>query len=346
MSRMTSSESEYCSDDLGAEESSSTPPPMKVCPTSFFSSPVISGGSKKIKVQVDSANEELLSSLKHSDSSTIELLSDGRTRVSSPVLFVKRKRESDCTKINNVNTTITPNITFASSEDDEEEPIKTVDPIAIASVTKKRLCIGKADNVLNRDQTQSEIEIRRSDNTPCKKVLLHNIHPLRQYFHARTNQPILTGRELLDDDDDDCEDDWHHTMSEKLIDSFDDVSQKEKNFMKLWNRHIKCHHVIADRDIPQKVESFIASHRDKLKEGELRNQTLLHLLNLLDFGLISSNFLTVCMIMYDDGVMPCSVDNNDWVRLHVCDVCKAKAFETIEEAIEHERECVNAGKSF
>ena len=223
MSRMTSSESEYCSDDLGAEEASSTPPPMKVCPTSFFSSPVISGGSKKIKVQVDSTNEELLSSLKHSDSSTNELLSDGRTRVSSPVMFVKRKRESDCTKINNVNTTITPNITFASSEDDEEEPIKTVDPIAIASVAKKRFCIGKADNVLNRDQT-SEIEIRRSDNTPCKKELLHNIHPVRQYFHARTNQPILTGRELLDDgDDDDCEDVWHHTMSEKLIDSFDDV---------------------------------------------------------------------------------------------------------------------------
>ena len=342
MSRTTSSESEYCSDDLGAEESSSTPPPMKVCPTSFFSSPVISGGSRRIKVQVDSANNEELSSLKHSDSSTLELLSDGRTRVSSPVLLVKRKRESGCTKINNVNTTITPKITFASSEDDEEEPI-SVHPIAIASVTKKRLCIGKADNVLNPYQTQSEIEISRSDNTTCKKELLHNVRPLRQYFHARTNQPILNGRELLDDDD--CEDDWKHTMSEKLIDSFDDVSQKEKQFMKLWNRFIKCHHVIADRDIPRKVESFIASHRDKLKESELRNQTLLHLLNLLDFGLISSNFLTVCMMMYDDGVMPCSVDNNDWVRLYVCDVCKAKAFETIEEATEHERECVNAGKS-
>ena len=348
---MTSSESDYCSDDLGAEESSSsTPPPIKVCPTSFFSSPVISGDSKRIKV--DSANEEL-SSLKHSDSSTLELLSDGRTRVSSPVLFVKRKRESACTKINVqnklsfplLNTTITPKITF-TSEDDEEEAIKTVDPITIASVTKKRLCIGKGDNVLtNRDQTQSELETKRSDNTKCKKELLHNIHPLRQYFHARTNQPILSGRELLDDDDD-CEDDWQHKMSEKLIDSFDDVSQKEKQFMKLWNRFIKCHHVIADRDIPRKVESFIASHRDKLKEGELRNQTLLHLLNLLDFGLISSNFLTVCMIMYDDGDMSCSVDNNDWVRLHVCDVCKAKAFETIEEATEHERGCVNAGKSF
>ena len=134
-------------------------------------------------------------------------------------------------------------------------------------------------------------------------------------------------------------------MSEKLIDDFEDVSKKEKQFMKLWNRYIRCHHVIADRDIPWKVERFILTNREKLKEGDLRMNLLLHLSNLWDFGLISSRLVSICMMLYDDGEMP-SRHDDDWVRLYVCDVCKMKGFESLEEATEHESKCTSSsGKS-
>jgi len=61
--------------------------------------------------------------------------------------------------------------------------------------------------------------------------------------------------------------------------------------------------VIADRDIPRKVESFIVMNREKLREGDLRINLLLHLSNLWDASLISSNRISSCMTIYDDGDM-------------------------------------------
>lgn len=124
--------------------------------------------------------------------------------------------------------------------------------------------------------------------------------PIRQYFCPRTNQPLASATEIQDQSG--CEDveNWLHEMSESLINQFDDVSDKEKKFMNLWNRFIKCHHVIADRDLPRKVETFILMNRDKLKGADLRMNLLLHLSNLWDFGLISSNRISAFMAIYDD----------------------------------------------
>ena len=124
--------------------------------------------------------------------------------------------------------------------------------------------------------------------------------PIRQYFCPLTNQPFASATELQDHSG--CEDveNWLHEMSESLINDFNDVSDKEKKFMNLWNRFIKCHHVIADRDIPRKVETFILMNRDKLKDADMRLNLLLHLSNLWDFGLISSNRISAFMAIYDD----------------------------------------------
>ncbi|KAK1748482.1 polycomb protein Suz12 [Skeletonema marinoi] len=144
--------------------------------------------------------------------------------------------------------------------------------------------------------------IKRGESTSGKELPI--TRPIRQYFHARTNQPFASARELQDDSD--CEDtnDWLHALSESLINDFDDVSDKEKTFMNLWNRFIKCHNVIADRDIPRRVETFILMNRDKLIGADLRMNLLLHLSNLWDYGLVSKHRISSCMAMYDDGEMP------------------------------------------
>ncbi|KAL7538221.1 hypothetical protein ACHAXR_009031 [Thalassiosira sp. AJA248-18] len=88
-------------------------------------------------------------------------------------------------------------------------------------------------------------------------------------------------------------------MSSELLDEFEDVSAREKVFMKLWNRFIKSKHVIADRHVPRKCHEFILEHGKQLREGGLRLNLLLHLFNLWDSGVISSDRILSSMAMFD-----------------------------------------------
>ena len=128
--------------------------------------------------------------------------------------------------------------------------------------------------------------------------------PMRQYFHSRTNLPMSHGEWMVDSDDE-IDETWLHEMSSELLDELEDVSPKEKQFMKLWNRFIKSNHLIADRDMPEKCDEFIAIHRKQLLNAGLRLNLLLHLFNLWDSGVISSNRIFHCMSMFDAG------ENND-----------------------------------
>lgn len=49
---------------------------------------------------------------------------------------------------------------------------------------------------------------------------------------------------------DEIDDEWAQTLSEKLMDEFEDVSASEKLLMKLWNRHLKFPPVLADAQLP------------------------------------------------------------------------------------------------
>ena len=128
--------------------------------------------------------------------------------------------------------------------------------------------------------------------------------PMRQYFHSQTNLPMSHGEWMVDSDDE-IDETWLHEMSSELLDELEDVSAKEKQFMKLWNRFIKSNHLIADRDMPAKCHEFIVIHRKQLLNAGLRLNLLLHLFNLWDSGVISSNRILHCMSMFD------AVENND-----------------------------------
>jgi len=138
-------------------------------------------------------------------------------------------------------------------------------------------------------------------NTRNKKRLQRDAVPLRQYYRARTGLPMAPG-EWNEDSDDEIDESWLHGMSESLMDEFEDVAAKEKVFMKMWNRYIKCTHVIGDRDMPRKCHEFVAQHKKQLHEGGLRLNLLLHLFNLWDSGVISSNRILSCMSLFDDEV--------------------------------------------
>ena len=142
----------------------------------------------------------------------------------------------------------------------------------------------------------------QSNNAPASAIssyLPTDRVPIRQYFHSRTNLPLEDWNS--DDSDDEPDEEWLHKMSSDLIAEFEDISEREKKFMQMWNRFIRSHIVIADKDIPGKCQEFVSSHIEELKAEKMRNNLLLHLMNLWDFGVISRNLLLQLMNIWDSG---------------------------------------------
>ena len=250
-----------------------TPPPRqskrieKVSPSTFFSSPVIDLTKHNNIIETSAAVALEMDYSLHSEERSIQ----------SCKVVARQMKRTNLEMIDILSTS------------EEEETIATTSKAA----KKRRLVTSTSTEKPNIIQDSN----LRSD-TPSIKQLTRNYH------HARTNQPCASAMGPQDDCEDDSE--WLHTRSESLINEFDDVSEKEKKFMNLWNRFIKCHHVIADRHIPLKVENFVLRNRYELKGHDLRMNLLLHLSNLWDFGLVSKHKLLSCMAIYDDVELSCS----------------------------------------
>lgn len=75
--------------------------------------------------------------------------------------------------------------------------------------------------------------------------------------------------------------------------------------MKLWNHFAHSHTIIADRSMPERCLAFIKEHAVKLKAEDLRQELVLHLHNLWDHGVVSSDDVVACMMEYDS--------TGDWV---------------------------------
>jgi hypothetical protein len=282
--------------DLGGSPSDSLPKKMKnLSPETFFSSPVIdltrssSDSSRKMIISGATSSKVGQATMRQvAAASGSHCSSDSEFPDETKAVVIETKRK--CKEI----------IEIASTS--EEEDVEKTNAFASHTARKNRVInsstIRTQDVENGRGRAPKITAIKRSGSIEEPIT-----NPLREYFHARTNQPIASATDFQDDTDCEDADDWLHAISEKLIDDFDDVSEKEKKFMNLWNRFIKCHHVIADRDIPRKVESFIVMNREKLREGDLRINLLLHLSNLWDASLISSNRISSCMTIYDDGDM-------------------------------------------
>lgn len=124
-------------------------------------------------------------------------------------------------------------------------------------------------------------------------------YPIRQYYHSKTMQPMAPGEWDIDSDEE-ADDSWSKTLAEKVLKELGDVSPKEKIFFNLWNRFMKSDVVIKDKDIPDKCEQFLDACFKQLIEHDLRNQFLLHLMNLWDSMLMPSDRMLALMGKYDD----------------------------------------------
>lgn len=107
----------------------------------------------------------------------------------------------------------------------------------------------------------------------------------------------------------------------QLIDEFEDVTIEEKEFMKLWNRHVHSYRsvcpllvaahvpsltplvpprsVYSDASMPSVCVEFARAVGPVLVRHGLRHNFVLHLLNLWDNALINTQLISQCIDIVD-----------------------------------------------
>eukprot|EP00546_Thalassionema_frauenfeldii_P011571 CAMPEP_0178926710 /NCGR_PEP_ID=MMETSP0786-20121207/18706_1 /TAXON_ID=186022 /ORGANISM="Thalassionema frauenfeldii, Strain CCMP 1798" /LENGTH=482 /DNA_ID=CAMNT_0020601907 /DNA_START=166 /DNA_END=1614 /DNA_ORIENTATION=+ len=169
--------------------------------------------------------------------------------------------------------------------------------------------IAEMDTATIRKKTRFLTELG-ADEFTLQHFIPNNNTPIRQYYHSRSNEPMLEGEWDIDSDEEDDEN-WLVRMSEELLDEFEDVTASEKCFTKLWNRFIRKHIVTPDLEIPAKCMEFLNVFGPDLVRMELRQELLLHLCGLWDSGLISSSHLSQLMTKFDEIRRSTNVCNED-----------------------------------
>jgi hypothetical protein len=90
----------------------------------------------------------------------------------------------------------------------------------------------------------------------------------------------------------------------------DEVLKEEKVFFIMWNRFVHSNTALADSHIPKLCANFVSKYRDEIIRQHLRDQLLLHLMNMWDNQLLSWKMIIDLMYFFDYGV-PKRSDNAD-----------------------------------
>lgn len=111
--------------------------------------------------------------------------------------------------------------------------------------------------------------------------------------------PLLRTHALRANQNDNVFFQCHYTDSCQLLDEFEDVSDDEKRFLKLWNNFIRSCTLISDASIPSRCMHFVQKYANEMHQLGLRNELLLHLTNFWDYGLISPGHVETCLKLFD-----------------------------------------------
>ena len=130
-----------------------------------------------------------------------------------------------------------------------------------------------------------------------------------RYYHSRTCLPMskkIFKREdkstIPDSDDDDKEQEEMWDEEDALyIDEYVDVAQVEKDFFRMWNKHVRKYCVMANRQMPDCTSSFMYVHKETLvKDRQMRKLFHLHLMNMYEFGVLSGKVIQALVAKMDD----------------------------------------------
>lgn len=123
----------------------------------------------------------------------------------------------------------------------------------------------------------------------------------RHLFRSQTCLPIDVEDEMdMDyDSDDDVDDEWQLAQAERLMDEFEDVTSKEKAFMKLWNRFLHRHAILSDFQVAVACETFARHYGAEMWREGLRDELLFHMFALWDFNLVDQSHIMASIAHVD-----------------------------------------------
>jgi VEFS-Box of polycomb protein len=94
----------------------------------------------------------------------------------------------------------------------------------------------------------------------------------------------------------------------QCLNEFLDVTDSEKTFLNLWNRFARSSTVIPDGEVAGMCLTFIRTRMDQLQG--LRQELLMHLINLWETRLIGSRHVSEYMSVYDELNEPINPSTN------------------------------------
>ncbi|KAH9282674.1 Polycomb protein Suz12 [Echinococcus granulosus] len=126
----------------------------------------------------------------------------------------------------------------------------------------------------------------------------------RVYFHTTTLQPIEpTAFDDCDSEDEDAPQ-WLRDHYQRKVEEFTDVNKGEKEFMQIWNAFLlsirPSETVVSDSQMGHLLLAFVQRYSDRLHRRRLRNNFILHLANLYDYGLVAPSLMRKVTCAFDD----------------------------------------------
>ncbi|KAL5109957.1 Polycomb protein suz12 [Taenia crassiceps] len=126
----------------------------------------------------------------------------------------------------------------------------------------------------------------------------------RVYFHTTTLQPIEpTAFDDCDSEDEDAPQ-WLRDHYQRKVEEFTDVNKGEKEFMQIWNAFLlsirPSETVVSDSQMGHLLLAFVQRYGDHLHCHHLRNNFILHLANLYDYGLVAPSLMRKVVCAFDD----------------------------------------------
>lgn len=136
-------------------------------------------------------------------------------------------------------------------------------------------------------------QIIKQKNREKNRSKLKNSFYNRTYYHSGTNILILP-TEMHDDSEEDADPESQMMERDRMMKDFIDVNPGEKAIFMLWNRHMMQYSFAGFCHIHILLERFVEDYGNEILKKNLYNNFVLHLCNLFDHGLISSqNFYEI-----------------------------------------------------
>eukprot|EP00054_Salpingoeca_dolichothecata_P015097 m.86307 g.86307 ORF g.86307 m.86307 type:complete len:514 (-) comp21323_c0_seq3:460-2001(-) len=107
-------------------------------------------------------------------------------------------------------------------------------------------------------------------------------------------------QDFNEDSEDELDKDWLHAVNDQMLQEFVDVNLGEKSFMSLWNRFVVDNPFVGSQTAVDRCYQFVEEFGPILLTQQLRNNFVLHLTNMWEFGAMDTEHIVKVLKKLDE----------------------------------------------